>query len=462
MPLRALLLAYEFPPLASSGVHRALGFAQWLPESGIELDVVTVRAEDYPAWTPTPIDPALLAGVPTCVRVHRIPSGFPSWYWSMVRSRVGRAVAHYGQWGDPVAHFWRAPLFALLDRLIAERRPDVLLATVPPFGVAVLAREVADRYALPWVVDFRDPWTRWCPAPYPTVGHYLYARRHESATLRRANATIATSHVTRDDWLAHVPGVSSERIRTIYNGFDGPSSVGPAEPTNGTRHLVHVGNFYYTPEARDATFRPVWRRRPDRWLHYRLRREDWLYRSPYFFLRGLRLFLDRHSDLAGRLRVTFAGQVPAWLPAMLAETATEGAVVLAGPVSHAESLRLQRDASALLLTSAKVENRGAPAVARDYSVAGKLIEYFGARRPILGVLTDGAMRDLVEPSGMGVLADPDDLESVVAAIERVVTAETPDHLVRPDEEYLQTFERRRTVEQVAECLRAAVAEGYRG
>ncbi len=72
MTVRALLLAYEFPPLASGGVHRALGFAEHLPACGIELDIVTVRADDYPAWSSAPIDPELLARVPASVRVHRI------------------------------------------------------------------------------------------------------------------------------------------------------------------------------------------------------------------------------------------------------------------------------------------------------------------------------------------------------------------------------------------------------
>ncbi len=38
VPLRAILLAFEFPPLSSGGVHRALGFAQTLPSLGIELE----------------------------------------------------------------------------------------------------------------------------------------------------------------------------------------------------------------------------------------------------------------------------------------------------------------------------------------------------------------------------------------------------------------------------------------
>jgi glycosyltransferase involved in cell wall biosynthesis len=189
---------------------------------------------------------------------------------------------------------------------------------------------------------------------------------------------------------------------------------------------------------------------------YAPRREDWRYRTPYYFLHGLRRLLDRRPDLAPKIRVEFAGPIPEWLPPMLADTGTSEVVILHGPVPHAKSLDLQREADAVLLTSARVYG------GRDYSIAGKLYEYFGLRRPILGVLTDGAMRDLVEASGLGLLAEPDDAENVASQIERIITASDSATLVTPNDAFLSRFERRATARAMAGVLRAAVAEGYRG
>ena len=473
-PLRAILLAFEFPPLASGGVHRALGFAQTLPRLGIDLDVVTVLESDYRRWTEAPIDPALSARIPENVRVHRIESGFPAWYWALISSRAGFRLTQYGYWGDPVGVFWRRPLFALLDKLIPERQPDVLLATLPPFGVSVLAREAANRYRLPWVVDFRDAWTRWCVAPYPTIGHFWYSRRAERRALRHANLAVATSHVTRDDWLEDTPDLDPDRLLTIYNGYDCNSTVNDSnEPSpskkgrvpverrdhpnakSTVRHIVYVGSFYYTPEARAATYRPLWRRRPDQWLQYRFRREDWLYRSPYYFLRGLARFRQRRPDLLNRIRVTFLGQIPKWLPTMLAATGTTDLVALPGPKPHAESLRVVGESAAALLTSAKIEG------GKDYSIAGKLYEYFAARVPIMAVLTAGAMRDLVERSGLGLFADPNDADSVADVLERIANAEDPRQLVMPNEPFIRGFSRPTLGAAMATCLRRAAAEGAR-
>jgi glycosyltransferase involved in cell wall biosynthesis len=434
--VRALLLAFEFPPLSSGGVHRALGLAEHLGAFGIDLSIVTVRAEDYAAWSSAKLDASLAARVPASVPVYRTPSGFPEWYWRLSHSRLGFRALQCAYRGDQVSSFWSQSV----SRAVAEHRPDVLLATMPPFGVAVLARQIAKQYRLPWVADWRDPWTYWCAAPFPTYAHYRYAKSAEGATLREANLSIATSHVTRDDWIRFFPGVDPERLVTIYNGYDELDHIEPGE----RRTIVYAGSWYYDPRSRATMMQPRWRRPPQRWLFYSPRQEDWLYRSPYFFLRGL-------ARYRGPISVEFAGAIPPWLPTMLRETGTEDRVHLSGPIGHQDALRLQKGAGALLLTSAKVIG------GRDYSVAGKTFEYFGLRQPILGVLTDGAMRDLVEESGLGVLADPDDEQAVAAAIGQVVE----DAPVNPRPEFLARFTRREVARQMADCLRRAAAEGYR-
>jgi glycosyltransferase involved in cell wall biosynthesis len=437
--VRALLLAFEFPPLSTGGVHRALGLAEHLGAFGIDLAVVTVRSEDYAAWSSARLDPALASRIPSSVPVYRTPSGFPDWYWRLSQSRLGFRALQYAYRGDPVSSFWSEPV----RRAVAEHRPDVLLATMPPFGVAVIARQIAKQYRLPWVADWRDPWTYWCAAPFPTYAHYRYARQAEGAVLREANISVATSHVTRDDWLRFFPGVDPSRLVTIYNGYD-DDVVDAVDPV--PRTIVYAGSWYYDPQSRSTMLQPPWRRSPQRWLFYSPRREDWLYRSPYFFLRGL-------ARYRGSVSVEFAGAIPGWLPTMLRETGTESRVRLRGPISHEEALRLQKSASALLLTSAKVIG------GRDYSVAGKTFEYFGLRRPILGVLTDGAMRDLVAESGLGIIADPDDENAVVAAIDQIATGQAS---VSPRADVLARFTRREVARQMAESLRRAAAEGYRG
>jgi glycosyltransferase involved in cell wall biosynthesis len=456
--MNVLFLAFEFPPSAAGGVFRAAKLATYLGRAGHRVDVVTVPAEDYRAWSSHGLDDTLLRQMPPGVRVHRVPSAFPPWYWRLRASKLGSKIADFLHWGDPVSLFWWRRLRPALDAIVAERRPDVLLATVPPFGVSVLARRAARRYRLPWVMDWRDPWTLWRMAPFPSYAHYRYVRAAEGACLREANVSVCTSHVTREDWLSEFVGVDERRLVTVYNGWDPEdiAEVVPEPSPAGKRRIAYVGSFYYDPAAWEAMTRPLFRRPPHRWIHYRKRREDWRYRSPYYFLRGLRRFADRRPELVERLDVTFAGTVPPWLPAMLEETGTTGLVTLRGRVPHHQALSIQAGADALLLTSAKVDGRP------DYSIAGKTYEYLGLGKPVLAVVTPGAMRDLVTWAESGIVADPDDTDAVAAAIERVVVGGVRRERSPGAAAFVESVRRDRTVEQMASLLQRAVGEGHRG
>ena len=129
-------------------------------------------------------------------------------------------------------------------------------------------------------------------------------------------------------------------------------------------------------------------------------------------------------------------------------------------MSYADGVRRQSGADALLLTSARRLGAG-PGRGRDYSVAGKVAEYFGLRRPILGVLTDGAMRDLVAESGLGLMADPDNVDGVAERIAGIADARGPERLIAPNDAFLRSFDRRTTARRMAAILRRAGAEGPR-
>jgi glycosyltransferase involved in cell wall biosynthesis len=280
----------------------------------------------------------------------------------------------------------------------------------------------------------------------------------EEAALREANVSVATSHVTRIDWLRQFPAVDPNRLVTVYNGYDRAELATVPDPpprADGERTIAYVGTFYYEPSSRKGLLSKFWQRAPHRWLFFTPRREDWLYASPYYFLRGLRRFADQHPAVAGRLTVQFGGTVPHWLPDMLRETGTASMVQLLGRVSHRDSLRIQKWADALLLLSSRVLD------GPDNRIAGRMFEYFGLRRPILALLSEGAMLDMVRRSGLGLIAEPDDPDAVAAAIQRIVCAPSADTLITPNEAFLASCDRTEAARQMAGYLRQAAAEGYR-
>ena len=172
--MNVLLITFSFPPAGGVGVLRALSLAKYLPENGIRVDVLTAR--NAPAVGK---DAALLRQVPESVTVHRTWTlDLPFWLRKTVKKAVsggeGKATARAQaavKGGNPLKQFignlllpdpqvgWLPFALPAAERIIRERKIDVVLITVPPFSSVRLATRLRKIFpALPIVVDFRDEW----------------------------------------------------------------------------------------------------------------------------------------------------------------------------------------------------------------------------------------------------------------------------------------------------------------
>src|SRR5947208_17091205 len=80
-------------------------------------------------------------------------------------------------------------------------------------------------------------------------------------------------------------------------------------------------------------------------------------------------------------------------------------------VPRREALALQRDSEALLLLIPEAGGRG------QGVLSGKVFEYLAAERPILAAVPpEGAAAELIRDTGAGVVAAPDDVPAVTAAL----------------------------------------------
>jgi len=84
-------------------------------------------------------------------------------------------------------------------------------------------------------------------------------------------------------------------------------------------------------------------------------------------------------------------------------------------VPRRRSLELQRDSEALLLLIPEAAGRGRGVL------SGKVFEYIAAERPILAVVPpDGAAAKLIEETQAGVVAPPEDVDAIRAALTGLV------------------------------------------
>lgn len=442
-----LYLAFEFPPLSKAGVHRPLGFVKYLPEFQIEPVVVTLDRDGIAQIFKGPLDDSLLKGLPKETEVVRIPC--PVARPPLLPGLVGKWFRVFFSRFDDEAIEWRANLLAALPRLLAEHRPQAIVVTMPPFSMAPFGCELARRANLPLLLDFRDAWSQWRVGPYRSWVHYWLTLRLEKKCLERADKVICTSKQTRLDFLRIHPEIVEDKIGIILNGYDQEiQSWSLASTRNkGQFQIGYVGSFYYLPDAREAMMRPWWGKSSYRMLQYVPRKEDWLYRSPYFFFRAVAALLARHPECRERLRIRFAGNKPEWIDAQVNQFGLSDVVEFVGHLDHPEVVKFQQECDALLITSSRVVG------GKDYSIASKTFEYFAMRKPILSFSAEGAQKDLLAFSGMAVACDPDAQEESAEKLFDLINGRIQ---LAPNVPFLQKLHRRELTRQLAEEIRALV------
>jgi glycosyltransferase involved in cell wall biosynthesis len=385
---------------------------KYLPEEGFDPIVVTSRPRGYPIR-----DGTLAREVPAgtvVLRAPTVPLHLVRWKLQglLRRMRLSPQAAQFIGWPDEMAG-WLPGLLVRSLSAVRAHRPHVLYTTSSPTTAHLGGLIVHRCTGLPWVADFRDPWTlndhagRQAP-PYASASAAL-----EREVTRRVSAAVIVDESVELLGLSH----DDARLRIIRNGVDADDlgrSPGPVLRADRFR-LAYVGSLY---GPRDAA--PVLAALSDL---FRAGEVD-----PKRF--ELRLVGDTTIDRA----LDHAG-----LP-----------ISHVGYVDHPRAVQEMTDASALLFY--------APAQTRGSS--GKIYEYLASGRPVLCVASrENLAYGLVDELRAGPCVEPEDGAGIRRAVlELVADWERGALAVSPDvrEEALHRFSRRRAATELASLLRAAI------
>lgn len=305
---------------------------------------------------------------------------------------------------DVVRRTWKKPLVDELRIAHQQGGFDAVVITVPPFSLL----EVKWREVLPGakvLLDFRDPHSLWAISPFATKLHWRRARDREQCAISRSDSIVCTSDTTKE-MLTNLHALDRDKIRVIPNGLGAESAAFSQKKNPRKEKLIKIGyggSFYYSPKQA-ALLRAKWyQKKPYQWLQFVPHEEDWLYRSPFFFFEALRDANEQAAEI-GRIEFHYIGESPVWLPDMAKAARVEQHVFMHGKLSYPEARRFYEGCDYLLLTGAKIPITG------DYSIAGKVFEYYATGRPILSFCPPGEMARLVHRVGGGLAIDPDEPE----------------------------------------------------
>lgn len=430
---RALLFAPYFLPRRRVGAMRPFRFAIHLRAFGWEPTVLTLAT---PGQHLTEKEAQLLDGIE--VVELRAPFDRTARAESQLGLTKARPAKRPGLGASVLETLERQvpadtwlPLFRLrygeILQTLQRVRPDVLWTTGDPFSGLVVSEKLVRRTGVPWVADFRDPWTLcrvrsaglWAPTQ-------AINRRLERRILETADAVVFTAQQTEARYRRHYADLAP-RTATIYNSFDpvvfdDPVAAHAATPHTATPHAVSPGEgltlgFF-------GRFRAL--------------------SSAALIVDVLARVRQHDPALAERIKVRSFGPLNA-------EDAryAEARGVRSSFVPH-EAVPLERALSALrqfdlLLLSTEAR--------RDEIVPAKLWEYIPSGRPILSLAPNPEVGAILERTGTGVqfdLAQPERVAALLIACLRAKQEGQPLPVpFDPRPEAIRRFDSRTTTGQLA-------------
>jgi glycosyltransferase involved in cell wall biosynthesis len=447
VPIPVLFLAMEFAPVNTTGNYRSLKFVKYLRTFGIEPVVITFKEEEAASFFNAKIDKGLLNDIPSGTAIYRVHCGDGKKYY---KNRFRRFTTIFFSIKDNFAVRWKKYLFKELGSIIERHNPRAIFTSLPPFSSGMLSVEISRIYNIPLITDMRDAWAMWGYAPFATRVHFGLTIAEEAKIFKHSAAIIGvTPQIIRNFKRSH-PQIDASKFHYIPNGFDGEMQTHSSFdfPSNPARiRIGYVGTLYYNAETRESIFKPWWKRKRHRKLQYTAVKEDWLYRSPYFFLKMLASLFLQYPYMKNIVMVDFVGKKPTWLVGMIAEFGLGENVTLHGFVTHQEAKKIQEGFDLILATSEKVIGD------EHYCLPSKSFDSIGMNKPVLGFVTEGIQKEFIECSGLGIICDPDNTQqSVDTFMELVKHGKT----FSPNREYIASFHRKNLASSLADVFKQVI------
>lgn len=225
--LKALILAYDFPPFISVGGLRPYSWYKYFSDFDVFPVVITRQFEnkynnalDYVnegSSSEVEIeesDKGIIIRTPYKPNLsNRLLLKYGPSRFVLIRKLI-TAWFEFFQWFFLVGP--KKELYKAADVYLAENKVDVIIASGDPFVLFRYAGMLSKRYEVPWIADYRDPWVQ-------------DKSRKKNWLLKRFDIINEKNHVCSADLVVTVsdflvslisPNLSKNVFKVIPNGFD--------------------------------------------------------------------------------------------------------------------------------------------------------------------------------------------------------------------------------------------------
>ena len=392
---RVLIISYYWPPTGGSGVQRWVKFAKYLPAEGWQPVVYTPENPEQLA-----IDYTLMSDIPEQTEVIKRKIFEPYSLYRKLLSRSGHDkeavevnpvnaqnksfLQKAAMWvrgnlfrPDPRC-LWINPSVRFLKKYLKEHPVDLIVSTGPPQSMHIIGYRLASATGIPWLADFRDPWTKIFYFKHLSMMPSTERWHHkmEKKVLDNASLVVAVSPLVQQELQA----ITDTPVELVTNGFDEcdfPDVEDHKTIDTGEKDFIitHTGLF-----AADGNPEALWKVLSDK--------------------------CNEDEDFKRKLKIRLIGKTDCQIIAEINKAGLTENLQDMGYLSHNDAVKEQRKASMLILPLRKEPEYKAV-------LPGKLFEYIASRTPILGIgQADGAMSMILSQTSTGKVCEWNDSESM--------------------------------------------------
>ena len=431
---RVLIISYYWPPTGGSGVQRWVKFAKYLPAEGWQPVIYTPENPEQLA-----VDASLEAEVPAEAEVIRRRIVEPYEMYKKLLRKSGHSkeavevnpvnaqnksfLQKVAMWirgnffrPDPRC-LWIRPSVKFLKEYLKEHPVDLIVSTGPPQSMHLIGRLLAKETGLPWIADFRDPWTKIFYFKHLQMTHATvkWHKKMEKKVLDDATVVVAVSPLVQQEFQA----MTQTPVELITNGFDECdfTATKNTEANGGPDRefvITHTGLF-----AADGNPTVLW---------------DVLAEK-----------CSKDESFKKLMKIKLVGKTDEQILKSIEDAGLSENLEDMGYQPHAVAVEQQRKASLLILPLRKEPEYKAV-------LPGKLFEYLASWRPVLGIgQTDGAMSMILNNTKTGLVLNWDDKMS----IEKYIDICWKDHLngrLSVEDADISQFTRRNLTRRMAQLF----------
>ena len=435
---RVLIITYYWPPSGGSGVQRWLKMSKYLPENGWGPVIYTTKNAEYPI-----VDSSLEKDVAPDLEVIRRPIFEPYDYYKKFLGIKKEETVKMGfieekekkhGWKESISLWirgnlfipdarcwWVKPSVRYLKSYLKEHPVDAIISTGPPHSMHLIAMKLKEELGIPWIADFRDPWTEIDYYDDLHLTRWADRKHHrlEREVLEKADKVVTVA----PDGAKRLGRLGNRNVRTIYNGFDRDDDAQTPVSISDTFTLTYLGVLSKI-------------------------------QNPEQFWQVLGELVKEDEEFSKKLKIKLIGQIDNSVIRSIEEQGLSGYVALSPYVPHDQVSEVHRSSTLLLLFLMPDSEPRAKGL-----LTGKLFEYMASGRPILCIgPEDGDAAHILKETHTGQTVNFEDKKKMKEVIKYLYQKYLENGLPSNESKEVEKYSRRSLAGEYGKLLDKTIME----